>query len=409
MIDSQITGTVKQKDGDLCEICIDASQLDYFVTFKCLFGKKRVLFGANQQHVNIKLNAQDALNLQSAIESYNPVYLHSDMTAVVKHIFFAERLWVNEAYISYVKRKSFLFNKFEVVSVAIPDIAFFNVSVDFMALNKRIYFGYMDQIDIQAPNGEFTNELERYIKSHGAKLGKEICSEYKSSFRWSKFYIPTYWFTREYISFNEEAMLYHRKTFFTQDTMYLPFSKISVILSSKGWLRKRIIVLGEMIVETKQPFNKKVVDTIMTEVRSHGIQSIISGSTFSPSKLWFRWLKTWIIKDVTAIVGDENIYVQPGKMGGIYRGISGFEPNDTEGFKSAEDKRCKEFSIVRKGSVTKAEFEKKHFWNITGVVNIVFNETSIRKDQQDIQSYGCISIDHIRRSDATDLISMIQK
>ena len=376
------------------EFSLEVKSLTFFATFRCAFRKKRVLFGTSAEDcINIKVSADAADTLQKYIkEAQTQMNAADAMNVVTKHLFFSEHLWVNPNSVIFLQRKSFLLNKFELNNVACEDVAFFNVTG---SIKKRIYFGYYDQIDFQSPNSEFADRLHQYLKNHGAKIGERVSAQYNSFFRISKFYNPTYWFTKESLAFTEEAIVYNKKTFAGVDSIYLPYNQISLVFPSKGWFFKRVCIMGEMHVITKQPFKRSVIKKIVELVKQHGINSIAKGITYKPSLLWFRWLRLWE-RDMRLIIGEKNVYVTPGAMGGLYRGIFDFsvEMKD-EDWKEQKNALESTFSVVSTSAIKSATFEKKHFWNLCGLLLIEFEEQSIRKDQQDVQTAGCIVVRNI--------------
>lgn len=372
----------------------------YYAVFRCAFGKKRIMLGNSDEQISIKVRKKDAQIIQEYVETNSPECMSANMSAVAKHLCFNEYLWVYNDEIIYLKRKSFIRNKFDLNFVKVSDVAFFNESG---VVNKKIYFGYLDQIEIKSPGKGVATQLKTFIMNNGGKIGKQTQQNYKSSFRLSKIYNPSYWFTKETISFNEEAMIYHQKTFFTQDSMYIPYDKMVIVLASKGYFRKRIIVLGEMHMLTKQPFSKSVANEIVKHIAGHGVSATMSGQSFGPSKLWFRWLHTWYKPDAKIIVDETRLFIQPGQMGGMFTSVGGLSAK-VEDCSSYEEQRIKKIGVVQKSAIKSANFAKNHWWNLFGVLNITFSAESIRKDQKDIQASGCIAILHMRKSDANRLI-----
>ena len=388
----------------------EISQLGYFRIYSGLL-KKYVVFGTDEKSFVISLKAENAATLQEIVEAAKPFYMGPDTifheVKSYKHPFSGEQLWVNPTYVVYVQHKGF-FATFEKEVVQITDVAFYNQSG---IIFKELYFGYLDQIEIALPNKDFIDSFEKYLKNHGAKIGLETGTVYQSKFRMGKFYNPAYWFYKETIAFTDDALVYNFKSFATRDTMYLPYEQISLALPTKGWFTKRIIILGDMHIVTKNPFDKEVVDLIMDELHKHGVSSMAQGESFTPSGLWFEWFYNIFRSPVKAIVTSENLYVVPGRLGGLYRGVQfSADANKEEQkdfLKSAEKKRTDTFSLVRIKDICNSEFDKPHFWNLTGTLVLEFLSTSIRKDQNDIESNGIIVMCNIRKSEARRLVELL--
>lgn len=378
---------------------INLNSIGFLHAFKRIRGKI-VVFGNEELAYTLKLNTQNASALCSLIEESNPVYLQAETSlhevSSIQRLFFKERLWINPNYVSYVRRK--MFDKFQIDIVKIPDIAFYNQSG---ILFKKLYFGYIDQIEIALPEHAFTQYLEEYLKNHGAKIGINVNNIYTGKFRFSKFYNPKYWFYRETLSLTDNAILYSLKTFTGRDTIYLPYAQISLAVPTKGVFRKRITILGNMHIITKTSFDKRVVEQIMNNLSAHGINSIAKGNVYEPSLLWFEWLKNIFSPAVQLIVGEENLYVTKGRLGGLYRGVTFGNDVSTEivneFFKDNKSRKNTSFTLIRKTDIKKGEFNKAHFWNLTGTLVLTFESHSIRKDQN-TESAGIVIATNMKKA-----------
>lgn len=382
-------------NNNICKT-FDITELGFFEIFHGLFNDV-VTLGNDNDRISFRMNKKDSLSLREYVESHNPLFKKQD--TLFQKLSFRKRIWTNPQYIVYIKKK-FLRADCETTIVHNEDIAFFNKSG---VIFKKLYFGYLDQIDIKDPGKGFGDKLRSYIVSHGSKIGKETLIRFTNKFRFAKFYNPSYWFTKETLSFTDDAIVYYKKTAFNNDTIYLPYEKCSLVMPTKGWFRQRLCVFGEMHIMTKHVFDKDDIQYFINEVKKRGINTIATGERYRPSLLWFRWviklLCLGMIKDAKMIIGKEKLYVTPGRLGGLFRGIEYSESNDSKNDKD-DLKRYKNyledhFNMILKDSITEVKYERKHFWNLFGYVLIDFREESIRKDQKDIKAFGFIILKHV--------------
>lgn len=101
-------------------------------------------------------------------------------------------LWVNNDYIT-LSHNCFGGTEWR-TCVPVREVAFF--CKDINTRNTNIYFGYHDQIEIDAIKHQEAEVLEEHCKNHKAKIGAEKLHEFKPAFSLSKYVIPSNWFKK---------------------------------------------------------------------------------------------------------------------------------------------------------------------------------------------------------------------
>jgi hypothetical protein len=159
------------------------------------------------------------------------------------------------------------------VILSIPDIAFFNIQG---MTNKYLYFGYLDQIEINGVSSSNAKELYEYCKANGAKLSHEG-QTFKSSGPWLSIMRHIH---PEYLTLTDEALIYSHKTFKGRFTTYLPYTDMSFVFYGKGLLSQSISVLGEQNISPIYNFSKTCRKAIKSKFEKYGIKSV-SGIAYS--------------------------------------------------------------------------------------------------------------------------------
>lgn len=401
-----------QVNGFLCfaskrEFEYEISKLTFCHSRKTVLGKKVIAFGYDSNHfLCFKELAEviqpiEDLILQSSTLMNAPGSFYN----VSRGLFSDDCLWVNNDSVVHLNMKC-CSHKLE--HVTCEEVAFFNIKKR-LILKPQLYFGYMNQIACKAPDSEFSRRLLEHVKKNGAKIGKQIGEIYKDSSIFS--------FTHETIAFNDEAIIYNLTKLCSSETMYIPFDKIGLVYASSGMQTKHLTIVGDMHVVTKKRFRTTVLKQLMEELKNAGVSVSVEGESFKTSRLWFGWLLFWR-KDATLTIGEKNLFISPGKWGGVYKGIPIHDPllmnnyldeNATEDELLEDSSRDKELVMISKSAVVEAKFKKKSFFSIFGALIVDYDMgSSVRKDQNESVTRGRIVIGRIRSSRASDAISLIE-
>ncbi len=401
---------------------VKVEDICFYHSEKTLY-KKWVCFGTLNESFSFKLSVQDADKLIAFIQANNPLYKKEEGTFYsfrsLFHFLTPERLWLTPQACSYVHlglMQKYVIGRPKVTIVSVPDVVFYNYSG---IIRKKIYFGRYSQIVMARPEADFDVKLKKYLIANGAKIGAEAQTTYYGSMLWKNFYKPSHWFIKESVGLTDEALIFNRKTFTSIDTNYIEYDKIDVaMISSLGWGRKGLIVLGELNAISKQYFSGSTLQELFKKLKEKGVRvPSAEGSEHKPSPWWFEWFKNIFKSPVKIYSDDEFLYVKPGRLGGLYdiydpeSLFDDFENIDEakKTLKNIKKYRCKNFSAVKKSSYISNSFNKAHFWNFWGVATLKFEcPQSIRIDQSN-QRYYYIVIVNISRSKLNDLISEIKR
>ena len=401
-----------QVNGFLCsasklEFEYEISKLTFCHSRKTVLGKKVIAFGYDSnQFLCFKESAEAVQPLEDLIlQSATKMNALGSFSNISRGFFSDDCLWANNDTVIHLNMKCC---NYELEHVTCEEVAFFNIQKGIFK-KPKLYFGYINQIACKAPDSEFSNRLLEHVKKNDAKIGKQVGEVYKDSSVFS--------FTHETIAFNDEAIIYNQTKLCSSDTMYIPFDKIGLVYASSGMLSKHLTIVGEMHVVTKKKFRNAVLKQLLEELKKAGVSVSVEGESFKTSRLWFRWLAFWR-KDATLTIGEKNLFISPGKWGGVYKGAPINDPilmknyldeNATEEELLEDDSRDKELVMVSKGAVVEAKFKKKSCFSIFGTLMIDYNMgASIRKDQNEAVTYGRIVIGRIRSPRASDAISLIE-
>ena len=385
----------------------EISKLTFCHSRTKLFGKKVIVFGYDSnQFLYIKESAEVVQSLEDLIlQSATKINAPGSFSNVSRGFFGDDCLWANNDTVVHLNMKC-CSRKIE--HVTCQEVAFFNIQKGIFK-KPKLYFGHINQITCKAPDSVFSNRLLEHVKRNDAKIGKQIGEVYRDSCPFS--------FTHETIAFNDEAIIYTQTKLRSSETMYIPFDKIGLVYASSGMRTKHLTIAGEMHVVTKKKFKNAVLKQLIDELKKAGVSVSVEGESFRTSRLWFRWLAFWR-KDATLTVGEKNLFISPGKWGGVYKGAPINDPilmknyldeNSTEEELLENDTRDKELVMVSKSAVVKAKFKKKSFFSIFGTLMVDYDMgSSIRKDQSEAVTFGRIVIGRIRSSHANDAISLIE-
>jgi hypothetical protein len=404
---------VKGLCGTKVEFDFDISELAFCHSRTTLLGKKCIVFGCHVgKYVSFKESASAIQPLEDLILRSTTKINAVDSFYHIKKAWFSEySLWANKTHVIHLKFG--LLGDPEVNSVTCEEVVFFNKKQS-LCCKPELYFGYHNQISCEAPDSEFSSKLYDYLIANGAKVGQDVDSVYQPVFSFN----PLNWFINESISFNKEAIIYTIKKSRSIDTMYLPFKDIKMVYTTSGLFTRKLTIVGEMHVVTRRRFCRGVIGKLMAELKALGVNTKAEGVSFKTSSLWFRWLAFWR-KDATLTIGEKNLFISPGKWGGVYKRVPIHDPilmknyldeNATEEELLEDDNRDKELVAVSKGAVVEAKFKKKSCFSIFGTLMIDYDMgASIRKDQKEAVTYGRIVIGRIRSSRASDAISLIER
>lgn len=272
----------------------------YFDIFSKIGIRKRAEFGAYDNQWNVRLKKDFAIYVRDVcINNFarfswpDSRFIKSQITK--QHKLTQPFLWVNNDYIT-LSHNCFGGTEWR-TCVPVREVAFF--CKDINTRNTNIYFGYHDQIEIDAIKHQEAEILEEHCKNHKAKIGAEKLHEFKPAFSLSKYVTPSNWFKKERIALTEEAIIYYCKSLLKTECTYLPYDDVRVADFDWGFFGKTINLFGIQNIMTHFKYSKSdCISIIKDELNKHGIL----GRLAQKRKTW-PWFKCFGA-DVVVMTND---------------------------------------------------------------------------------------------------------
>lgn len=253
-------------------------------------------------------------------------------------------------------------------------------------INNNLYIGSEKRIRFSNVTNEDVRTARQYIKLHGGNIAEDATESYSDSWTPNVLFSPSLWFTHSSIGFTDKGIIYHQKTFKTNDDIFLPFDKINVATYNSKWywlFTKKITIYGEQNITPKKRFSKVSVDIIKHKLEAARVKKI-EGSTYTPSyhSSWFGILLSiftlslyhWLVVTLTifqkrnTLVIDKNRIVWDGK---IYY----FTPSQVR----REVWKKLTTLVVGVKDIEDIVYIKKHWYHLWGHLFIWANPDNIRR------------------------------
>lgn len=147
-------------------------------------------------------------------------------------------------------------------------------------------------MDIYGLKKEDAEKIKQYLLSCGAKLSDDDAVEYKSKF---PILNPFRWFMpRESLRLGKEGIFHTRKTIRKTRTSYIPYEDLKVF-SGFGLFRKKLTLLGDVSVITRERFSKDTFKEIKELVDKRAKVLSTTGKLYRPALLSFKRRNKYIM------------------------------------------------------------------------------------------------------------------
>ena len=286
---------------------------------------------------------------------------------------------------------------------------------------NNLYIGSEKNIRLSNVDNADVSTARTYIKNHGGNIAESTANKYTDHWTINLLFSPSAWFTHSSIDFTDKGIVYHQKTFKTEDDIFLPFEKVNIATYQSKWywlFTKRFCIYGEQNIIPVKRYAKEDVDEIQEKLEAAGIEEL-QGEAYSPSahNSWigvflsiitlsiYHWLVVaakMLSKRNTLIIGDKKI-----GWDGIIYGFTAFEngyhreilPNLTT-------------LVLDENDIYDVVYLKRHWYHIWGYVFIWAHPYNIRslagEAQQSSVDYD-LEIKKIWSWQAHDIISQIEE
>ena len=347
--------------GSPIERSLPLDDLIYFDIFSKIGIRKRAEFGSSDSQWSVRLKKNLAIYIRDiCINDFarfswpDTYFVKSQMTK--RHKLTRPFLWVNNDYV--ILSHNCFGGTERRTCVPVNDIAFFCKNRN--VRNTNIYFGYHDQIDIDAIKHEEAEHLERHCIKHGAKIGKEKLHEFNPTFSFARYAVPSNWFRKEHIALTEDAIIYYCKSLFNTECTYLPYEDVRLADFDWGMFGKNINLFGIQNILTHFKYSKSsCISIIKEELNRHGIMA----KRVKKSKTW-PWFKCFGAD--TVVMTNEGLCLSAHE----YKGCGEFASR-------------KNYFIPYKNIY---HYDKFWWWLLWRTYYIYFYENNIRKDQNNIEA-----------------------
>lgn len=184
----------------------------------------------------------------------------------------------------------------------------------------------LKQVDVQ--------KIKNYLIQCGSKLEDANATVFYSKF---PVFRPLRWFLpREELRIGTEGILHKTKTFGRTRSSYVPYSNLKVF-SGFGLFRKRLAIIGDVTINTKERFSKDVYNELQELVKKRANVLCKDGVLYRPALLSFKR------RNKSMLLIDEGIIVVQGSKTYFFE----------------------------YGEIEKYEFSKKNWWRIFGTLTCV--------------------------------------
>lgn len=176
----------------------------------------------------------------------------------------------------------------EIDSTPIHYMAFFLEKKPLLWGENGLYCGYHRQINIKHLSASVLKEFSTWCRARAPRLTAKG-ENYTSSIIANPFNLWR-WLHPDELSITDDALVYTRKTFKRDEMIYLPFKRISLFLSTSGFLSSSFEVYGEQNIIPKFSFSAASVSAIKKALVNHQVRTGVGRSwhsTYLFPKNWF--------------------------------------------------------------------------------------------------------------------------
>lgn len=154
---------------------------------------------------------------------------------------------------------------------------FFGENIFVAGANENIFVSGVKKNDIEV--------IRKYLISKGAKIGADCNVEYKDIFTLNVIWSPKLWFTKSSIGVSDDGLVFSQKTFKTNDSIFLPYDKISLIVANSKWYyfgAKKITIDGEQNIMPDKAYSLISYNAIKKVLEKNGVKPF-DGDVFKPA------------------------------------------------------------------------------------------------------------------------------
>lgn len=152
-------------------------------------------------------------------------------------------------------------------------------------INNNLYIGSEKQIRLSNVTNDDVKTARLFIKNNGGCIADDADEKYNDCWTPNVIFSPSLWFSHSSIGFTGKGIVYHQKTFKTNDDLFLPYEKINLATYESKWywlFTKRIVIYGEQNIIPNKRYKKGDVDEIKDKLEAAGVKEM-DGDTYSPS------------------------------------------------------------------------------------------------------------------------------
>lgn len=254
-------------------------------------------------------------------------------------------------------------------------------------IHNNLYVGSEKNIRISNVTNEDVKTARKYIKLHGGNIADDTAENYHDSWTPKVIFSPSLWFTHSSIGFTDNGVVYHQKTFKTNDDIFLPYDKINMAIYESKWywlFTNYFSIYGEQNIIPVKRFSKKAVDEIRNKLEAAGVKKI-EGKAYAPSyhTSWFGILLSivtlslyhWLVvatkifqKRNTLILGEDRI-AWNGRIYGFTKFRDGYHREILKNLSTL---------VLEGKDIKDVVYIKKHWYNIWGHLFILAHPFNIR-------------------------------
>lgn len=188
----------------------------------------------------------------------------------------------------HVQRGFFSMGDSDIDTVPVKQTAFFVRTRPLLFGQGGVYMGYHRQMKIDAIGKNNAQKFQEWCKQYAPRL-REQGKEYKSSI-WANPLNLWRWIHPDEVTLTDRAVLYHRHTLRRDEMVYLPYTRINILLAEPGLLFRRFSIYGEQNISSKFSFSASAVRSIQKELANKGCNAK-EGKSYTCSiwtpKNWF--------------------------------------------------------------------------------------------------------------------------
>lgn len=252
---------------------------------------------------------------------------------------------------------------------------------------NNLYVGSEKNIRLSNVKNDDVRAARKFIKNHGGNIAEDTDEKYNDSWTPNVILSPSLWFTHSSIGFTDKGIVYHQKTFKTNDDIFLPYEKINMATYESKWywfFTKKFAIYGEQNIIPTKRYSRNAVEQIKDKLEAAGIKKL-EGTSYTPSyhTSWIGILLSivtlsiyhWLVvaaKKLSSrnslVIGDDRI-----AWNGTIYGFTAFK----SGYKREILKNLS--TLVLEGKdVRDVVYLKKHWYHLWGHMFIWAHPENIR-------------------------------